>query len=291
MKRLLLIFLMSCAVFGVQAQVQLMEDASGLRYKIIDDQPGKKAEIGNLVSLHMVAKSSTGATIKNSYVEKGGKEILFPVKVSGFDADLYKAVSLLSEGDSAIFAINADSLYERTFRRPRPSNVLAGSDVMFTIKVFKIYRSQKAYRDSLVARQSQTFDQKRAEEEDAMIKNYLIQNDLDAKISPSGLYYIDVDSDSTKPTPKVGQTVVLEYSCTLLDGTPVESTYEMGKLFSFIMGQNALVPGWEEGVAYTPLGGSATLLIPSRLAYKHLSKGAIKPHSVIRMDIKVVSIR
>lgn len=285
-----ILFLLTFACSTLYAQVQLMEDASGLKYKIIEDKPGPRAELGKLVSLHMVAISSTGETIKNSYVEQGGKQVLFPVKVSSYDGDLYKAVSLLSKGDSAVFAFNADSLYLKTFRKPRPSNVLAGSDVTFTIKVFEIY-DQKAYRDSLLAKQNGSYDQKRAEEEDDAIKNYLLQNNLEATKTESGLYIMSADPNAKGKFPGDGQTVAMQYECKLLDGTVVESTYEMGKLFSFVVGSNSIVPGWEEGVKLTPAGGMSKLIIPSRLAYRHLQKGKIKPHSVIIIEIEVISVR
>ncbi len=272
------------------AQMQLLEDASGLKYKIIKDEPGKKAEISNLVSLHMVAVSATGKEIKNSYKEKGGKQILFPVKASTYDGDLYYAVSQLSKGDSAIFAINADSLYMKTFRKPRPEFVPAGSDVLFTIKVFEIY-DQKAYRDSLLKNQKKDFDEKRAEEEDAAIKNYLLQNDLEGFQTQTGLYLVLDNMDEDAVVAKDGQTVVIQYECRLLDGTMVESTYEMGKPFTFVAGTNAIIPGWEEGVKLTPIGTSSKLIIPSRLAYRHMEKGRIKPHSVLVIDVEVISAR
>lgn len=282
--------LLTLLTFMASAQVQLMEDASGLKYKIVDDQPGKSAELGKLVSLHMVAKSSTGETIKNSYVEKGGKQVLFPIKVPTYSGDLYYAVSLLSKGDSAVFALNADSLYLKTFKKPRPANVAAGSDVIFTIKVFEIY-DQKAYRDSLIAKQKGGYDEKRAEDEDDVIKNYLLQNDLEATKTESGLYIMSSDPNAKGKLAKDGETVAMQYECKLLDGTVVESTYEMGKLFSFVVGSNSIVPGWEEGVKLTPVGSMSKLIIPSRLAYRHLQKGQIKPHSIIIIEVEIISIR
>ncbi len=68
------------------------------------------------------------------------------------------------------------------------------------------------------------------------------------KSTPSGLRYYDMKV-GTGPNPKVGQTVSVQYTGTLLDGTKFDSSYDHGgKPIDFPIGVGQVIPGWDEGV-------------------------------------------
>jgi peptidylprolyl isomerase len=66
---------------------------------------------------------------------------------------------------------------------------------------------------------------------------------------------------------KTGDTVQVQYSGVLADGTPFDNSYDRGEAFPFPLGGGRVIPGWDQGVAGMKEGGRRVLVIPSDLAY------------------------
>lgn len=88
---------------------------------------------------------------------------------------------------------------------------------------------------------------------------------------------------------KSGDEVNVKY--VLVDfktGKEIESNWDTGQDFTFILGTNGVIPGWEEGVEGMKVGGRRELVIPPDLAYGKQKIGPIKPNStlVFVVDLK-----
>ena len=112
------------------------------------------------------------------------------------------------------------------------------------------------------------------------------------KSTPSGLKYYDIKI-GTGPNPKPGQTVSVQYTGTLLDGTKFDSSYDHGGVpLDFPIGVGQVIKGWDEGVPTMKVGGKRRLVIPSDLAY-----GAdpptpnIPPNATLVFDIELVGVK
>lgn len=58
------------------------------------------------------------------------------------------------------------------------------------------------------------------------------------------------------------------------------------------MGQNQVIPGWEEGIGLLSQGASAKLIIPSELAYGSAGAGGvIPPNATLLFEIELVAIQ
>ncbi len=82
---------------------------SGLRYKIIQKGDGKKAEKGNVVSVHYKGMLSDGEVFDSSY--KRGNPIDFPLGKGQVIAGWDEGIQLLEVGDKARFVIPSDLAY------------------------------------------------------------------------------------------------------------------------------------------------------------------------------------
>ncbi len=66
---------------------------------------------------------------------------------------------------------------------------------------------------------------------------------------------------------KAGDTVQVQYSGVLADGTPFDNSFDRGEPFEFNLGAGMVIPGWDQGVAGMKEGGRRVLVIPSDLGY------------------------
>ena len=105
----------------------------------------------------------------------------------------------------------------------------------------------------------------------------------------SGLQY-QVLQAGNGPKPKATDTVRVNYSGTLLDGTPFDSSASHGGPATFPLQQ--VVPGWQEGIALMPVGSKYRFWIPSKLAYGETGTpgGPIPPNSTLVFEVELIGI-
>jgi peptidylprolyl isomerase len=112
----------------------------------------------------------------------------------------------------------------------------------------------------------------------------------DYTVTESGLKYYDIEVGDG-PMPEEGQTVVVEYTGWLEDGTKFDSSLDHGQPFKFVLGAGMVVPGWDEGVATMKVGGHRQLVVPPELAYgEQGAGGVIPPNATLIFEIILVDI-
>ncbi len=124
-----------------------------------------------------------------------------------------------------------------------------------------------------------------------IILAYIQANNLTAKSTGSGLYYVvTAPGDATRPLST--STVYVKYRGYLLDGTKLgtqfDSSYELGEQpAQFTV--SGLIKGFAEGLKLFGKGGKGELIIPSALGYGDTASGIIPANSVLIFDIELVS--
>jgi FKBP-type peptidyl-prolyl cis-trans isomerase len=90
---------------------------------------------------------------------------------------------------------------------------------------------------------------------------------------------------------KNGDTVVVNYTGYLADGTKFDSSLDHGSPFSFTLGAGQVIAGWDIGVAGMKLGESRRLVIPPAYAYGEAGyPGAIPPNATLTFDVELIDI-
>ena len=112
---------------------------------------------------------------------------------------------------------------------------------------------------------------------------------------PSGLQYQD-EVVGTGPEPKAGQTVSVQYTGWLDEngqkGRKFDSSRDRNQPFSFTLGVQQVIAGWDAGVATMHVGGKRTLVIPPALGYgARGAGGVIPPNATLIFDVELLGVR
>lgn len=111
------------------------------------------------------------------------------------------------------------------------------------------------------------------------------------KTTESGLMYYDIEV-GTGASPVDQGMVHVEYAGFLTDGKLFDSSYTRPDTFIFPLGKEAVIPGWDEGVATMKVGGKRQLKIPSDLAYGDQGRPpVIPPKATLIFDIELKDVQ
>ena len=91
---------------------------------------------------------------------------------------------------------------------------------------------------------------------------------------------------------KAGNTVTVNYTGTLVDGTKFDSSLNPGRTpFEFTLGKNRVIQGWELGVLGMKIGEKRKLTIPPELGYgAQGAGGVIPPNATLIFEIDLLAI-
>jgi hypothetical protein len=112
----------------------------------------------------------------------------------------------------------------------------------------------------------------------------------DTSVTKSGLKYIVIEK-GTGIKSEAGKEVIVHYTGWLTDGRKFDSSLDRNVPFSFILGEQLVIKGWEEGLAFMSEGDKFRLIIPPDMAYG--SKGAgnvIPPDATLIFDVQLLSV-
>jgi FKBP-type peptidyl-prolyl cis-trans isomerase FklB len=167
-------------------------------------------------------------------------------------------------------------------------DVLSGSKALMTEK--EVNDTLKTFQQEMKAKQTEhlkELGEKNKKEGDA----FLAENKKKEGVItlPSGLQY-KVIKEGTGETPKITDTVTVNYRGTLINGTEFDSSYKRGQPTTFPV--NGIIAGWTEALQLMKVGSEWQLFIPPNLAYGERALGRdIGPNATLIFDIELLAVK
>lgn len=100
---------------------------------------------------------------------------------------------------------------------------------------------------------------------------------------------------STGDIAKLGDTVLMNYTGRLQDGTVFDSNvdpkFNHVQPFEFTLGAKQVITGWDEGIVGMRVGEKKTLVIPPEKAYGSKDYGPIPGNSTLTFDVELLGIK
>ena len=114
---------------------------------------------------------------------------------------------------------------------------------------------------------------------------------------PSGLRY-EMIKEGTGPMPKPSDTVTVNYTGKLLNGTIFDTSLQARQPGATpapatfpLDGPNSVIDGWKEGLQKVAKGGSIRLYVPASMAYGDEGRSGIPPGSALIFDVDLIDIQ
>jgi FKBP-type peptidyl-prolyl cis-trans isomerase FkpA len=273
-----------------------------MQYRIHHDQPGKTIQNGDFLSVHFIHRTQDDVFLSSSY--ETGHPVLFEQQKPFFRGDIFTGLGLLSEGDSATFMLNFDSM-QIILNVPRPSHA-KGKYLSFTVKVEKVI-PRLNMPDSIFQQKVQQFLSANTAsnrlQEPGKIDQYISSNKFNPTQTPSGLYYVITKKGNGSPA-LPGDTVQFDYTGRYITGkifdtsirdtatkTGVLNEERSYKPDSAIAGSPKTIPAIDEALLLFPAGTSVTLIIPSQLAYGETGNAMFPPFTPLVFNLEVQKIK
>jgi FKBP-type peptidyl-prolyl cis-trans isomerase FkpA len=278
---------------------------TGVQYRFINhDENGTKPTEGDVVHVAMVwsgknSKGDADSVFRNSHLKNQGDTMgTLPIQLrKSFNGCLEQGIMMMAKGDSAVFQVNSDSLYHKTFRfpadRPLPSYVKSNPTFTFYIKLvsFQSQQEMMAERQGEMQKRAQEAQVRKAQEP-ADIAAYLQKNNLNVKPDADSIFYLQKENGKGRQV-KEGDSVEISSTGMFLDGQifdksdkgPGHATYK------FLYTQNThLIQGWIKILGKMHEGEKVKVLIPSSMAYGMQGNQGIMPYTPLIFDIELVKI-
>jgi len=270
--------------------------STGRPYTILrHDKNAKQVGMYDFVFMNIsysVSRSGLDSVIFSSEQNLHGQTMSLQIIEPTYKADIMEGLVLLSEKDSAIFKVNADSFFLKSVRLTSvPPFIKSGELITFNVGIKEVSTlEQLQAKEAENQRLQEELMKTQSEKEIEQLQTYLAAQGHTA-ITPDekGLYVVSLGGATDVPCPTSGAKVQVHYTGRLLNGQVFDSSVERNQPFSFVLGQGQVIKGWDAGIAKLHPGEKAILAIPSWMAYGARGVGSIPANSPLIFEVQLIS--
>lgn len=259
---------------------------TGMEFQILKHGMGtRKPVLNDKIEIKLTVKIEDSVIFDSKTMNKNNP-IILPIAKAKFKGDPVEGYLLMAEGDSGLFRIPVDTLLKSGSQMP--PWMKEGKKLEYDVVMLSIKTDSEIKKDNEIKMAAQK------ETDDKLLQEYFTKNNLHPVKTTSGLYYI-ITKEGTGELPKAGNILNMFYTGRFLGGnvfdTNQDSTFHHQDPLKVELGKGRVIKGWDEGLALLKKGSSATLYIPSYLAYGPKDKGTIPGNSILIFDLIVSDIQ
>jgi|GEM_PF-1040774 len=256
-------------------------------YRIVNDQDtGTLSGKGVYMIAVAVVKNEKDSVVQDpSFGDSTGFSLQVHVQPPTHRSELMQVFQLLSDGDSAIIKMAADTFFSKfNMNRPLPQNVRPGSFITLHMKVFNLldndeyidWQDEKEFQDKAAAY--------------SLFQSYLETAGITSDPVGSGII-MEHEREGKGRNPKFGDGVLIHYMMLTFGGTELANTYTAGNPYYFTLGGKEVVYGLNEGLLRMKKGGKCRIYIPYYLGYgKEGVPGYVGPYTHLIIDVELLDI-
>jgi FKBP-type peptidyl-prolyl cis-trans isomerase FkpA len=242
---------------------------------------------GDIITFDLVIKNGADSVLQDTRRDgqPGKGMVQTPNNTPGaFKGTFEHGLRLLSLGDLATIFVPINAL-KKSVQAPLPPFLKPGTDLKYTVKIIKVqskYDFEKEMEAQAAAAKKDAA--KKLAQEPAMIADFIAKTGKKYEKTASGLNYF-IEKPGSGPSPKNGETWVVNYRGTFLDG----KEFDKGDKAEMPLGQ--MIPGFNEALTLMKAGCKARFIIPSAIAYGEQVQpgGPIPPNAVLVFELEVIS--
>lgn len=263
---------------------------SGLTYKVFKGKSNNPIKAGMFAKLNIAYLLSPKDTVLNSTY---GKVPLFTA-IDTSAATAYSFMELLpkcSEGDSVIFTINVDTLYNR--KQLQYNELFKKGDLIkCKMSVVKVYSVENDVRAD--------YEKEMNIEKDREVKDvakYLSKKSVKAEKTKNGAFVEIQNAGDAGAKIQNGKVATIMYRGYLQENgkvfdTNMDSSKGHTAPIDVVLGAGKVIPGWEEALPYFGKGGKGKIYVPAMLGYgAQGSPGVIPPYANLVFEIEIVDVK
>lgn len=272
----------------------------GFLYNFYTSNSGTKIKEGDFLIANLIIKNDADSVLMSTYDQGRPSPLVLPKAT--YKGDIFDALKLFAEGDSATVKLPADSVFKRGAKPPG----FKGKYLNYTIKVVKVIAKGKL-TDQQFNESINTYMKAQAEAEKnaepAKLKKYVDASGQKFNKTDSGLYYV-ISKPGVGANVAANDTAVINYVGKLLNGKVFDTSIKeeavkakLGNLdqrpftpIRVAIGQHKVIAGWDQGIQLLNKGAKATLVVPSSLGYGSVGAGPIAPYTPVVFELEVVDI-
>jgi FKBP-type peptidyl-prolyl cis-trans isomerase len=124
---------------------------------------------------------------------------------------------------------------------------------------------------------------------------FAVQNTLNpldttgGNTTDTGSLVVQDEVVGTGATAQPGDMLTVNYTGKLENGTVFDTS--VGKApYKFVLGQNQVIAGWDQGLVGMKEGGKRVLVVPASLGYGATGYGPIPPNATLTFEVELVKI-
>jgi FKBP-type peptidyl-prolyl cis-trans isomerase len=261
------------------------ETPNGFKYSVIKAGDGVIAKPDEIMVFDFVMKDSKDSVWRDTR-DQGFPGFIMVADSSQIATEdgIMQMLRMCSKGDSVSATMPIPKFFKDFVKQPVPPGVDSTRSLTYIFKIHNIMDEDKfrAYQTELLEKRANSMKEKEAKQ----IDEYLTKNNLTAQTDSSGLRYIVHTSKGGGQHPTTNSCVDVNYVGKVMSSGLV---FDQNPKMSFPLGN--MIPGWKIGIPLIGVGDSATLIIPSGLAYGAQGiPGLIPSDAVLLFDVKLLKV-